>query len=378
MKDNHFLAFGKEFFDKHQSKLLWLLNAPLVKTIFRWLIFKSQDLYLKGKFIGDKIIAINPSSLTIDAGLQYFSESSLLKTDWENPDNSRKTRRLAKKMFIKIMRGKRKDKQLLLPARTSVFFTDLNYSKQLYFAFKPLWWLMHYWDKLFADKFAPQLSFSLATLEVYPDADPETTSVDGWVRQGSGTTWASVRDGAGNDKSDSGTTNPVIYFEGAGDGSMLDMRRGIFLFNTSALTIDATITGAVLSYYTTNKLDQGGRTPNVDIYTSTPASDTALANGDYTQIGTTSQTGSPITYANITDNTYADFTFNATGKGNVSKTGISKFGTRNPSYDVANSPGIFDGITRIYSNFAEDGSNKPKLVVTYTAAATGNFFLMFD
>jgi len=103
------------------------------------------------------------------------------------------------------------------------------------------------------------------------------------------------------------------------------------------LTSSADISAAVLSLYGRNKTDDLSITPNVDIYTSAPASNTALANGDFDSLGSTSQTGSPITYADFSISGYNAFTFNSTGRGNISKTGISKFGSRNANYDVANS-----------------------------------------
>ena len=112
--------------------------------------------------------------------------------------------------------------------------------------------------------------------------------------------------------------------------------RGIFLFTTSDLTSSASISDAVLSLYYYSKYDGLNITPNIDIYTSAPASNTALANGDFDSLGTTSQTGSPMAYAYFGSG-YEDFTFDSTGRGNISNTGISNFGSRNAIYDAANS-----------------------------------------
>jgi len=69
---------------------------------------------------------------------------------------------------------------------------------------------------------------------------------------------------------------------------------------------------------------------------------------------------------------------NATGRGNVSLTGISKFGSRNANYDVANSAPAFTAFAsngiQIYFADQAGTANDPKLVVTYTlpsAAVTG-------
>jgi len=92
----------------------------------------------------------------------------------------------------------------------------------------------------------------------------------------------------------------------------------------------------------TNKLDGLVCTPDIDIYTSTPAINTSLVAGDYQQIGSTSQTGAPISYADWSTTGYNDFTLDAVGLGNINKTGISKFGVRNANYDVSGSPPNWD------------------------------------
>ena len=380
-KDTHYYALGKEFFQKHQKRLLWLLNAPLVKTLFRKLIFKSQDLWSKGRYIGDKVIEINNSWITIDAGLQYFSESSLLKTEWENPNNSRKRRRLAKKLFIKILRGKKKDKQRLLPARTSVFFTDWNYSKMLYGAFKPFWWLMHFWDWLFADRWMPRLSFGFNTLTVYPAAganspvDGDTYSY-GTAAPNYEDTWANLQNGVTSySETNQANYSFISIVSGVTTNYWSQLNRSIFCFDTSPLTAAATISATILSLYGTLHADTfvSAATPNIDIYLATPAATNNLADADFTQIGTVSQTGSPITYAGFNIAGYNDFTFNATGRGNVSKTGISPFGARNANHDVANSAPTWSGPNKncnLQGYYADNGSNKPKLVVTYTAPTT--------
>lgn len=219
----------------------------------------------------------------------------------------------------------------------------------------------------------------MATLTVYPDANPETTTVDGFVFRSSAiSTWSGIRDGVGTGFDDTTLQNYVIYIQ---SDFLADtyrkIIRGIFLFNTSSIGAGSTITAAVLSLYGIAKTDPAGWTPNIDIYTSNPASNTALAAADYTTLGTTSQTGSPITYANFTNSVYNDFTFNATGISNISKTSISKFGVRNANYDAANTPPTYiaSEISSISVSYAEDtGTTRdPKLVVTYSSGWTHNY-----
>jgi hypothetical protein len=151
------------------------------------------------------------------------------------------------------------------------------------------------------------------------------------------------------------------------------MDRYIALFDTSALTAAAAISAAVLSLYGDDKGNALGCSPNIDIYTSAPASNTALVAGDFDCLGTVSQTGSPITYAAWSITGYNAFTFDATGRGNISKTGISKFGARNANYDVANTaPSWVTNVDSYVTALNADSAgtaNDPKLVVTYTLAA---------
>jgi hypothetical protein len=243
-----------------------------------------------------------------------------------------------------------------------------------------LWGLFHKWDMNFANKLFPKLNFGFDTLTKYPDAHPETNTVDGGMCRfspGTGESWATIWGGAGTDVNDSSIQLSEITVLGGTVGFycstttnlFVAIDRAITLFDTAALTVDATISAAVLSLYVNYKVtDSGSWALDFDIYTATPASNTSLATGDYSQIGSTSQTGSAIAYASVTENAYNAFAFNATGISNVSKTGISKFGVRNANYDVANSaPTWVSGAkTRIRCYSADNGSNQPKLVVTYT------------
>lgn len=214
----------------------------------------------------------------------------------------------------------------------------------------------------------------MAILTVYPDPDAEITSVDGFVgRTGVSESWATIIAGAGNTSSDNAPTGNFIAAGATGTSNLWEsLIRSIFLFDTSALGASASISAAVLSLTGTSKLDPSGLAPNIDIYTSTPASNTALANADYSQLGSTSQTGSPISYTSYSTTGYNDFTFNATGIGNISKTGVSKFGARNANYDVAGtaptwSAGTAFRLQGIYADTAGT-STDPKLVITYTTA----------
>lgn len=216
----------------------------------------------------------------------------------------------------------------------------------------------------------------MATLTVFPDANPESTTVDGLVQEshfvGSGLTWASIRIAAGTSASDISTSPSLGFICDNVSGKFTTLRRAIFLFDTSALTSAANITSAVLSLYINAKADTNSYAPTIDIYTSTPASNTALIGTDFAQVGSTSQTGAPKSYASLITSAYNDFTLDATGISNVSKTGISKFGARERKYDADNTtPAWATGASTTINWASADTAGTtqdPKLVITYNTS----------
>ena len=330
-------VFGKQWFTKYNKQLCWLANSFLGQFVFK---FKKYGHYTK-----NKIVKMTPNSV----GELLGSERN--------------------KVEIK-----------------EHFFSRNEYALRLQKVFYPIWFTFHCWDMLIANRFKPAWNLGFDTLTVYPDAGTGNTTVDGPVYHdygfGNGFSWSTLVAAAGSGQS--ATINYDYAVQIIANTTSNEWRwnkRSIFLFDTSGLTADATISATVMSLYGNGKSDGLSVTPDIDIYTSTPASDNALVNGDYAQVGSTSQTGSPNTYASWGTSVYNDFTLDATGRGNVSKTGISKFGARNANYDVSGTPPTWSSgnTSRLDMQFADAGSNKPKLVVTYSAAAadTGNFLQLF-
>lgn len=213
------------------------------------------------------------------------------------------------------------------------------------------------------------------TLTVYPNPHTETTSFDGYsgINTGSGSSWASAHDAAtGNEfNDDSAQAAGILSRENSSVSNQFEIARGFFLFDTSALTSAATISAGTMSLWGDGKsnTDNDGQ-DYVNIYTTTPASNTALANADFDQIGTTAQaTAIDLGSIPANDTGYTDWTLNATGLGNISKTSITKFGARE-GHDAENAAIATDGFNRLVIYFAENtGTSKdPKLVITYTSA----------
>lgn len=201
-------------------------------------------------------------------------------------------------------------------------------------------------------------------LVVYPDAHPESTTVDGYARRvGVDETFATIRAGSGNGNLDTGTNTYAAFLVATATANQYSqLLRGIFLFDTSSIPSGATIISATLSLYGTSK-SNGLGSPALDVVSSNPASNTATANGNFTTLGTTVY-GS-VSYASYSTSGYNDISLDVAC---ITKAGITKLGTR-LSWDTANSFGgswSNSANTSFLCYFADNGSNKPKLTVVYT------------
>lgn len=90
------------------------------------------------------------------------------------------------------------------------------------------------------------------TSTFYPDADPESTSVDGIVaRTNIGVSlWGDLRDGAGTYVVDTDVANSLFHLDSSFvTNKWSKILRGIHLFDTSAISDTDTIDSATLSFY---------------------------------------------------------------------------------------------------------------------------------
>jgi len=319
---NAYCAFDKTWFIRHQDRLLRIINGKATGNIARRLLHIDND---------NLILRILPNSITWATG---------------NKDE------------YKID-----------------FRTHAKYSKRVYFALEPIWWMMHAWDWAIADRYVPQLSFGFDTLTAYPDTTPGTTScnasLDTYAQFGVAS-WATHHDATSANTVNRTSGELRLWINNQGSGNFYAIGRAIMLFDTSDLTSSANVSAATLSLY--EKAGADTLSLSANIYTSTPASNTAIVGDDYDQCGTVAQSDSPMTFATFySSSAYKDWAFNSTGVGNVSKTGISKFSWRITA-DAANSapPGETpaDNYIDAHSSDQTGTANDPKLVVTYTAGYT--------
>lgn len=335
------IVFSKEWFEKHQRKFLWLLNSRLTKRWFRWVLrIRHCDCP-----VDVKITAIAPNHFSY--GDRYF--------------------RKGRKWFVE---------------RTTDFRTHPKFAKRLYYAFKPLWWTLHAWDWLVADRFAPRLSFGFLTLTVFPDPSTGATTVDGYVRNSqTNVTWATLHDAADGTTTVSTNANDDIVdiIHGTTTDRFNDINRWLLTLDTSALGAGASVSAATFSHNGNNKAGAGGTAYTINLFSSTPASNNNLVVGDFDQVGTTAFS-TEITYDGWSTVGYNDFVLNASGRANVSLTSISKFSLRFV-FDAANAAPTWSSGLRIeiigYTADRAGTTEDPKLVITYTVATTASFFLMF-
>lgn len=212
----------------------------------------------------------------------------------------------------------------------------------------------------------------MSTLTVYPDAsDPGTTSTSGMIAATQTTPWSAVRDATAG-ASVGVVPTQASFIRTAWNGTNYGIKRGFFLFDTSALTSAASISAAVISLAAQGAAGINEDTSTIHVVSSTPASNTTLVVEDFDQVGSTSFGSLAMASWVATDTTYNAFALDANGIANISKTGVSKFATRN-SRDFDNSaPTGVNDITCYFSGQAGTTTD-PKLVITYTVSAIKTF-----
>ncbi len=211
-----------------------------------------------------------------------------------------------------------------------------------------------------------------------------TTSFDGVVGKrltygGAGESWANLISAlTSNYTQDSGVEGGITIDENdpGHPNTWCDFDRVVLLFDTSPLPGSATISAATLSLYGAYKGDSAvAITPNINIYSSNPASNIVPAYGDFNSFGSIPLCLTPITYVGWNLAGYNDFVLNAAGIAAIIKGGITKLAARNANYDVAATPPTWtaSGSHYVHTWFADKGVGfKPKLVVTYTLPPTGS------
>lgn len=173
-----------------------------------------------------------------------------------------------------------------------------------------------------------------AVTTLYPDADPESNSVDGYCDHVAvGSTFTALVNGAGTFAAPSAASaHAALILVDAGDATneYTIIRRAFILFDDTANAIPDTDTvdSARIRFWVdavSNQLS-GATHDNSRIVavSSAPASATNLVAGDYNSQGSTNF-GESNTQTNLTTAAYNDITLNASGLSNIDITGLSQF-----------------------------------------------------
>jgi hypothetical protein len=227
----------------------------------------------------------------------------------------------------------------------------------------------------------------MATTTFYPDPSPESTSVDGSVRSPTSTSWNTAHDATTGSFNDSATTLEICS-KGQDSPSRYVIRRGVFLFDTSAIAGD-NIDSATFGLYVTAKTNSDNDGDDfLVLVNSNPASNTALANEDFDLVGDAidnpTEGSDRIDIGSLSTSAYNTFTLDADGLGYIDGSGVTKLGMRE-GHDVLDNqyagsfcaPWGCGNIVTASSAEAAGTSQDPKLVIEHSPAASGNMFLMF-
>src|SRR3990167_2684982 len=315
-------VFSKEWFELHQDKLLKFANSCVGRRVFR----------LKNNLPkGEKLVRITPESS------HYHKDGDEYVATIYGPD---------------------------------------MYAYWLYQTFKPMWWSLHFWDWLIADRFRPMEVFSAQfdTLTVSPAAGANSPIDGDTGRVTVDETLTDIRAGAGNTSSATGDAGVFLNVRASTTTDQWSqIRRPHYCFDTSSIGASATVSAADFKMYFQGAAPTTlGITPSVYIVESTIASTSAIADSDYGNVGSTSWGN--LAYASYVADTRNAIAMNATGYGAINKTGITKIAMRHQvDFD-----GTFGGTWASNANSAFNirfadiitEAQLPQLTVTYSAPTT--------
>lgn len=202
----------------------------------------------------------------------------------------------------------------------------------------------------------------MAVYTFNPDANPETTTVDGRVHNFDAV-WATARAASSGQSADDTDTQITLGVTGKLGGGQFFISRGFLLFNTASIPDTHTIVSATLALYAVST--QNGDNDGDDwlnVCSTTPASNTGLVLGDFDQVGST-ELANRIDIGSISTSAYNTWTLNASGLAAISKTGVTKLGLRE-GHDFLDS--AYAGSNNTFNEVTfhmADGSNKPVLTV---------------
>jgi len=192
---------------------------------------------------------------------------------------------------------------------------------------------------------------------------------DGFLKREPYGTWVNARNGAG---SDSGFTNSYNLAAGLRSDTTENlwqvMSRGAYVFNTTLIPDDATITSAKIGVTGYRQWSQIGYY-NLVFTGFNPSNPSSLATSDYNKFTDTEYSDRVNISVFSSMDTHYNFTLNSGALSYINKTGNSPFLLRQ-SWDVDNSSPVWVSgkLEYFYTNYNEnvDSTLRPFLEITYT------------
>ena len=314
------LKFDRDFFDRHQERLVRFANSWIGQRFFR---FHDALQGIKGV----KVCAIGENSVS-------HSERLTIRNDE------------------------------LIRERKTTFSVDRHFAMCLENAYAFI-------KKLIPVGIASALVDSQALVLVmgtvgtfYPEAQVASNAGDGTAKYAPSASWATVHDGAGTNAQAGTYAALACYCSGSGNNWEFNQRMFTH-FYTASLPDTCVISAVDLKLYTHATNDPNDEfSANIVIVEST-ATATTIATSDYQEYLTTSFASKAC--SSISKNSNYTWSLNASGIANVSKTGVSKFAVMY-DFDVTDEEPTWSASVsqRFYFYLTGNGSNKPTLTVTYS------------
>lgn len=202
------------------------------------------------------------------------------------------------------------------------------------------------------------------TSTFYPDAGkPGTSSVDGNPEYANAAAYATAHDAATGTIVD-GNGTAILYHYNTISGGTYYIARALINWDTSAIPDGDTVSSATISLMP-KAINSTAK--STAIVTATGASDNDYTTADYDG-GTTTRVATDVAWTAYTLNAYYDFSLNASGIAQISKTAASKFFVRTAA-DVDNTAPTTDDSLGFYSADTAGTTSDPKLVVVHSVAA---------
>ena len=200
-----------------------------------------------------------------------------------------------------------------------------------------------------------------------PDADTESSSFDARAEMNNEATWAAARDSSSSETSND-IDNEHSFIVVQNTGSAFNLRRSWFLFDTSVIPDDDSIDSVTITLYGSGRATTDTIGTSADVVAATTASDTGYTASDFGNVSFSSFASIASGSWDTTDGNPNDFSLNASGEANVSKTGTSKFALLTGT-DVSNTAPTGTQVLSLGGYYADEAGTTVDPVITIEHSA---------